>query len=64
MIEAIAIWWCRTMHERISRPMHGQYQCWECGRKFDVAWEPRRSDAQSGSEKVLEALIKVAESGW
>lgn len=32
------MWWCRTMHERISRPIHGQYRCWQCGRMHRCSW--------------------------
>ena len=36
---AIAVWWCRTMHSKAMWPIHGRYICPDCGRVIPVSWE-------------------------
>jgi hypothetical protein len=31
--------WCRLMHTEPMWPVHGQYECRTCGRRFHVDWE-------------------------
>ncbi len=31
--------WCRLMHAAPMWPAHGQYECWTCGRRFQVFWD-------------------------
>jgi hypothetical protein len=35
--------WCSFMHASPKWPIHGQYQCGVCGRRFQVPWEEDRS---------------------
>jgi hypothetical protein len=30
--------WCTLMHESLSWPIHGKYQCRSCGRRYPVQW--------------------------
>jgi hypothetical protein len=30
--------WCTLMHESLSWPIHGKYQCRTCGRQYPVRW--------------------------
>jgi len=30
--------WCTLMHESLSWPIHGKYQCRLCGRRYPVQW--------------------------
>lgn len=30
--------WCRLMHTSPMWPIHGSYQCRECGRSYPVPW--------------------------
>jgi hypothetical protein len=34
--------WCHYMHTSSMWPIHGHYQCGECGRRFLVPWEEDR----------------------
>ena len=31
--------WCRTMHKRAMWPIHGEYECSTCLRRYPVPWE-------------------------
>ena len=35
--------WCRLMHGSTTWPIHGQYACQICGRRFPVVWAPADS---------------------
>ena len=37
-IEKLLVLWCCTMHDQISWPSRGQYQCRKCGRLYAVPW--------------------------
>ena len=39
MIELTAIWWCRTFHTKIMRPVRGHYRCAECLHEWPVNWD-------------------------
>jgi hypothetical protein len=30
--------WCNLMHDSAMWPIHGEYECWVCGRRYPVAW--------------------------
>ena len=30
--------WCEFMHDSTMWPIHGRYQCRECGRLYKVPW--------------------------
>ena len=30
--------WCELMHDTLMWPIHGQYQCGACGRRYSVPW--------------------------
>jgi hypothetical protein len=38
MIEFLAVLWCRTFHDNISRPVGNYYVCFECGRRYRTPW--------------------------
>jgi hypothetical protein len=58
--------WCRIMHDSPMWPIHGQYQCRRCMRRFPVPWEAGISAAspqakpRPGFWSALVALILVA----
>jgi len=31
--------WCRTMHNRPMWPIHGEYECSTCLRRYRVPWD-------------------------
>lgn len=37
-IEHIGDWWCRLMHHSLAWPIHRQYVCKACGRRYAVQW--------------------------
>ena len=41
MLEFVAKWWCRAFHQKVMRPVRGQYRCAECLREWPVAWESK-----------------------
>ena len=39
--------WCRTMHRRPMWPIHGEYECATCLRRYPVPWEAKGDSAGS-----------------
>jgi len=39
LLSRIGTLWCGWMHESLTWPAHGEYQCRQCGRRYPVAWE-------------------------
>jgi hypothetical protein len=37
-IEKILVLWCITMHDSLTWPRNGSYQCRTCGRCYAVPW--------------------------
>ena len=37
-IETLSMWWCRLQHAAILWPIHGEYRCAQCYRRYPVAW--------------------------
>lgn len=35
--------WCSLAHDAPMWPIHGQYECRVCGRRFDVPWAGTRT---------------------
>ena len=35
--------WCRTMHKQTRWPIHGEYECSVCFRRYSVPWEPKNT---------------------
>jgi hypothetical protein len=42
-IERFLILWCTVMHNSITWPRHGCYQCRSCGRTYAVPWAEQES---------------------
>lgn len=38
-IDRLLVLWCQTMHDNITWPRRGHYQCKSCGRTYAVPWE-------------------------
>lgn len=38
-------WWCELAHDprMLTRPVHGRYQCLQCGEEFECKWEGERA---------------------
>lgn len=34
----IGVLWCRLMHDDVTWPIHGHYQCRTCRRHYPVSW--------------------------
>jgi hypothetical protein len=41
-IDRFLVWWCLTMHDNITWPRRGHYQCKTCGRTYAVPWREQR----------------------
>lgn len=39
MFKTICDLWCDLMHNQLTWPIHGQYFCRRCRRRFAVPWE-------------------------
>jgi hypothetical protein len=37
-IERLSAWWCRAQHESLRWPLHGEYECATCYRRYPVPW--------------------------
>jgi hypothetical protein len=37
-IDDFMVFWCRAMHDHITWPQRGRYQCKSCGRIYLVPW--------------------------
>jgi len=63
----IADLWCRLMHTEPMWPLHGQYECRTCGRRYRVCWEePSRAtprvNARPCETRAQGALVAATES--
>ena len=71
MIELCQKWWCRHFHDRLLRPVHGQYRCAICLRTWPVPWESRTVERvatiprrESPVAKPLEEHSNTAVAGY
>jgi hypothetical protein len=56
-IERFLVLWCHTMHDNITWPRGGQYECRTCGRRYPVPWaQPERIYAPAPSIPVNAVL--------
>jgi hypothetical protein len=63
MWDKISAGWCKTMHNRATWPIHGRYQCLECGRQYAVLWtESGRPEPKA--EAVRPVHQPVTHAGW
>jgi len=51
--------WCGIMHDSPMWPIHGQYQCRICGRRFHVQWATNGFSSERGKLTALLPLIVV-----
>ena len=51
--EKIAEVWCSLMHGSPMWPIHGQYQCRTCGRRYPVPWSPLSGPAAEYRQRSL-----------
>jgi len=51
--------WCGLMHESVTWPIHGHYQCRACGRTWPAPWSPPVS-ALRGSLLILVVATAIA----
>jgi hypothetical protein len=53
--------WCRIAHAAPMWPMHAQYECRICGRRFPVPWAERNeAHARGGPPVLIQALATCA----
>jgi hypothetical protein len=39
LLDTLAEFWCRLMHDDITWPVYGHYRCRRCHRLYPVPWE-------------------------
>ncbi len=42
-IERLGGWWCRVQHRSVGWPMHSEYECVTCCRRYPVPWAEREA---------------------
>lgn len=52
--------WCRTMHNRPMWPIHGEYECSTCLRRYRVPWESTVEVESKATERVSENVPHFA----
>ncbi len=65
LTDKIGRMWCRLMHNSVSWPIHGHYQCGTCMRQYEVPWteEPQNIPVMTINAAVgrpLNQLQRVA----
>jgi hypothetical protein len=58
MLKWISVMWCKAMHPQPMWPIHGQYVCPTCMRRYSVPWE----GAQIAEQRTT-AAVRPARSG-
>lgn len=48
--------WCKTMHRGAMWPIHGQYICPRCLRKYEVIWEDLAPQSQAAEPPTREPI--------
>ena len=46
-IERLGAWWCRVQHQSLRWPVHGEYECGTCYRRYPVPWAGRQEQHPS-----------------
>jgi hypothetical protein len=54
--------WCRVMHQRLLWPIHGQYECSVCLRRFAVPWSNSPEYSLSSCVRPLERSVQGSSS--
>lgn len=52
--------WCRTMHRKTRWPIHGQYECSVCLRRYAVPWSNSPGHSPSSG---LRPVLLTAQAG-
>ncbi len=60
--DRVGAMWCGLMHNGVMWPIHGQYQCAECGRHYPVEWtgdqtSPIRREPSASLRSAVTPLI-------
>ncbi len=55
--------WCDLMHDSPMWPIHGQYQCRGCGRRYIVPWASRSERASQARRRTLTNGVPLASVG-
>ncbi len=52
--------WCRAMHKRTMWPIHGEYECSTCLRRYPVAWEAQGAATHVKSRHTASKKVSLA----
>jgi hypothetical protein len=58
--EKIGQYWCRWMHREAMWPLHGEYQCRACLRRYPVRWESNAAEIETQSRRGGQAADVIA----
>ncbi len=51
--------WCRCMHDSPMWPIHGEYECRICLRRFEVPWAERPNSGSTSNESTAPSLRRL-----
>jgi hypothetical protein len=63
MLHRIKELWCRYTHGRPMHPIHGQYICGQCQRKWPVPWSGNVKPRAASPSGIIELRALIASEG-
>ena len=52
--------WCRAMHKSTMWPIHGEYECKTCLRRYPVKWAPEEAASRVKSRHTVPKKVSLA----
>jgi hypothetical protein len=52
--------WCRTMHRQAMWPIHGEYYCSICLRRYPVPWEHGTEEPEEAAGRASHKVPQIA----
>jgi hypothetical protein len=52
--------WCRAVHKRTMWPIHGEYECSTCLRRYPVMWTTETGPALVKSRRSASKKVSIA----
>jgi hypothetical protein len=56
LTEALGGFWCRLMHDSPMWPIHGEYQCRVCLRRYGVPWAEESREPSLSKRRAMPSL--------
>jgi hypothetical protein len=64
MLNRIADFWCRKMHNEAMWPIHGKYICPRCLREHALEWEGPATPADYGRSSLPQSSGAIESQVW